>query len=177
MPHKWGVALCGRRENPLSAQYLTEGSEAAPLRDATYRLTHFFPGPSAGHALQHGQRVHLSDVPGSQAMALEGHGLEVAEKRARMGEGPRRSVKPVRKGLSMLAAVVGTSLHEHPADDKLQMNVFHHPRRTYVGHRPVRHPGAAAGRGLIDVFGLDGCVFGAPRQDVLANAAEYDRGP
>ena len=35
------------------------------------------------------------------------------------------SAKIVRKGLSMLAAVVGDSLHEHPADDRLQMNGFH----------------------------------------------------
>ena len=73
-----------------------------------------------------GRRLHLSDVPRSKVMAFKDHWLEVAQKRAKTGQGPRMSVKTVRKGLSMLAAVVGTSLHEHPADDKLQMNVFHH---------------------------------------------------
>lgn len=73
-----------------------------------------------------GRRLHLSNVPRSKVMAFKDHWLEVAEQHARTGKGPRMSAKTVRKGLSMLGAVVGTSLHEHPADDKLQLNVFHH---------------------------------------------------
>jgi len=63
-----------------------------------------------------GRRVHLRELPRSKVVEFKAHWLDEQ----------RRDPKTVRKGLSLLAAIVAHALHEHPSDDaQLQSNTFH----------------------------------------------------